>query len=313
VRQLRSAASQYMLWDFMMSRPGEAVLTPQRKLLVQACRPTDSVAYTLHAAGMSSRLGTHTNPSMPLLDRHVRWLDADLNRRYQEVTSERQRCELARAGLLNLFLWLGWLRSSEARELRWCDVSVTEPQDFASKDLPVNVGCIGLRLGPETKSDRTRAVDVVIAYRTISGLCPGRWFHRLRRDCGLYGGWNHSTISIFLHRDGAVWTSHYFRQSYLYPALTAQRGVGDAYLTPFTNDVGNQLQDKFWSLHCYRRGARSHVTKGGHFGLYRFRRASKDQVYEHGRWRLRRSSEAIDKQYDEWTVRQRLELTLYCH
>jgi hypothetical protein len=43
---------------------------------------------------------------------------------------------------------------------------------------------------------------------------------------------------------------------------------------------------------------------------HRFRKASQDQVYEHARWRRRRSSEAIDKQYDDWTEADRIALTL---
>ena len=52
---------------------------------------------------------------------------------------------------------------------------------------------------------------------------------------------------------------------------------------------------------------------GGLFGSHRFRKASKDQVYEHARWRRKRTSEAIDKQYQAWPLRNRIMITLTCH
>jgi hypothetical protein len=83
-------------------------------------------------------------------------------------------------------------------------------------------------------------------------------------------------------------------------------------LLAFDGTPGNTIGSKFWSLHCFRRGARSQVSRGGNFGRHRFRKALKSQVYEHGRWRRRRSSEAIDVIYDQWTVLQSIQITLYC-
>ncbi len=65
-------------------------------------------------------------------------------------------------------------------------------------------------------------------------------------------------------------------------------------------------------LHCCRRGARGQVSRGGIFGRHRFRKALKSQVYEHGRWRWRRSSEEIDVIYRVWTPLERIQITLYC-
>jgi hypothetical protein len=98
----------------------------------------------------------------------------------------------------------------------------------------------------------------------------------------------------------------------LYPALRAQQQDGDPYLRPFTGGPGNSLEDKFWSLHCYRRGARTHVSRGGIYGHNRLKKATNDQVYEHARWRRKRSGESIDKIYLDWIIRDRIKLTLYC-
>ena len=83
-------------------------------------------------------------------------------------------------------------------------------------------------------------------------------------------------------------------------------------LAAFDDTPGNTVESKFWSLHCFRRGARSQVSRGGNFGRHRFRKALKSQVYEHGRWRRRRSSEEIDVIYIAWTVLQCIQITLCC-
>jgi hypothetical protein len=91
--------------------------------------------------------------------------------------------------------------------------------------------------------------------------------------------------------------------------LGAQVTEVDTYLIALTKG-GGTLESKFWSMHFCRRGAHSHATRGGRYGLHRFRKATKDQIYEHGRWWLRRSSEIIDVLYREWTYLKRLQLNL---
>jgi hypothetical protein len=87
---------------------------------------------------------------------------------------------------------------------------------------------------------------------------------------------------------------------------------GDAMLCAFDGTPGNTIESKFWSLHCFRHGARSQVSRGGNFGCHRFRKAYKAQVYEHGRWRRRRGSEEIDIIYRAWTLLEKLKIKLYC-
>jgi hypothetical protein len=306
VRQLRAAASQYLAWDMLVSCP-EVFLTREQHLLAQPCRPTDTYGYTLFTKGMVSRLGDETRPSTALLDGHVRVLDHDLDQRYRQSSGPVAQRELALAGLANLTLWLGWLRTSECFGLAWEDCSVLEPANGPQQDLPPNCGLVSFRLGPETKSERTKRPSLIVAYRTLSGLCIGKWVHRARVTSAPAVG------PIFRHLDGSSWTSRYFRLTYLYPSLSRQRVRGDPYLVPFDGSPGNSLPEKFWSLHCYRRGARSHVSRGGKFGRHRFKKAATDQVYEHARWRYKRSSEAVDVMYREWTPLDRIKLTLYCH
>jgi hypothetical protein len=310
IRGLRSAASQYLAWDMMVSNPA-TVLDHQQRVLVQPCRPTDSIGYSFHAKGMASRIGDEAQPSLPLLDCHVRYLDADLDRRYQLATTATIRRTMALAGFANLTLWLGWLRSSETFGLHWKDLVVTEPEDGPLADLPIGCGALSYTLLPETKSSRTRCADLIVAYETLSGYQIGKWFHRARISSGIDVPWFDNNAPIFCHPDGAPWTSLYFRTTFLYPSLHTQQQAGDSYLRPYTGGLGNSLGAKMWSLHCYRRGGRSHVSRGGVYGRRRFKKATSTQVYEHARWRRRRSGEAIDVAYREWTSRDKIKLTLH--
>jgi hypothetical protein len=61
-----------------------------------------------------------------------------------------------------------------------------EPEDGPTVDLPYGCGVVGVRLGPETKSSRNKAVDMFLAYQCLSaGYHLGKWFHRGRRSCGI--------------------------------------------------------------------------------------------------------------------------------
>ena len=309
IRQLRSAAAQFQALDLLATNPGKAfVENRSRKMTVQDCRTTDSYSSTLFASGMSARIGNHGKPSQALLERHVRWIDEDLNQRYMAARTPTAKKELAKAGLANCSLWLGWLRSSELFGLTFDGTSTIEPQHASMVDLPRGVGAVQYSLLPETKSMRDVTANCVMAYETFGGFSIGKWFHRVRRCNGLGRDWQTSRQRLFTHKDGTPWTSRYYRDTYLYPALDEQRRQGDTFLVAFDGSPGNSIREKFWSLHCYRRGAASHVTKTRQ-GQYR--KANKDQIYEHARWRKQRKGEAVDILYREWTLRDRIKITLY--
>jgi hypothetical protein len=311
IRSVRSAASQFFAWDAMVSRPSGSFLDEKDRLIYQPVRPTDSLSYSLFSGGMRARVGDEARPAMPLLDRHVRSLIQSLEQGYMGALSETDRRLYASAISATLLLWLGWLRSSEVFGLRWCDVEITPPEEGPTLDLPRGIGVVACRLQPETKSSRDRTADCFIAYQTVSGYELGKWLTRAAQEWHVYNPQGHHG-QLFRSEAGTIWTSLYYRRTFLYPHLHNLQQQGDPYLSPFTEDPGNSLEDKFWSLHCFRRGARSHVSKGGIFGNARLRRATQDEVYEHARWRRRRSGETIDKLYQEWTVRDKLRITLLC-
>jgi hypothetical protein len=295
-----------------VSNPHLAFMDQNHRLLHSPCRPTDNYSSAQFAAGLRARLGEDVRPSVALHDRHVRWIDQDLDGRYRSARTPAAKQELAMAGLANLTLWLGWLRSRECFDLCWSDITVVCPSDAASVDLPPNTGMVAFDMQPETKSSRNTRVDVLMAFCTLSGLNLGKWIYRVQRHSGIPANWSECSTPVFHHPNGSTWSSLYFRKTYLYPALRAQRSLGDAFLLAFDDTEGNRLEEKFWSLHCYRRGARTQVTRGGLATRFRFRKATDAQVYEHARWRRRRSGEKIDVIYRDWPLIDRLMITLYC-
>ena len=305
IRALRSAASQWLALDSLNSSATGSFMNSDKKVIHQDCRPTDGLSYQYFAKGMVERLGDQPRPSVALLDRHVRTFDEELEAMFLEATSDLQRRDIALAGFANLALWLGWLRSAECFGINWEDAHALEPLDSAQADLPTDCGMVDLRLNPVTKSDRARTADVLIAYNTRSGLSIGKWFRRAKRYRA------RPTGPIFCHINGTRWSSFFFRNTYLYPSLHRQRLNGDPLLAPFDGSSGNSIESRFWSLHCYRRGGRSHVSRGGIYGGHRLRTANETMVYEHARWRLRKHK--VDKHYQEWTPRDRIKITLYCH
>jgi hypothetical protein len=77
--------------------------------------------------------------------------------------------------------------------------------------------------------------------------------------------------------------------------------------------AANSVCEKFWSLHCCRLGARSHVACGGK-KLARCCRTAEAQVHKHG-WRgwrrCQRSWEKIDVMVClEWLICDRIKIAL---
>jgi hypothetical protein len=305
-RGLRSATAQYYLWDFLLANPEQAVRDPQsrRVFMVDRVSPPDALGYGLMATGMAKRVGDHSKPPIALTPAQVLWMVQWLDAQWAAAPTVAARRDVAAAAVAHLVLWLGWLRSNETFSLSWDDVSVTPPKDGPRKGLPEGVGVIELRLLPETKSNRTRVADVVISYLCASGLAPGLWFERLSRL------WPSKAPNAPLIRgsDGRRWTSHLYRHRFLYPWLYELRRSGDPFLQAFSDAPGNRIEDKYWSCGSYRRGGRTSSSRRGG-GT---RRATEDEIYEHGRWRKRRAKESMPTLYTEFTLPDRLNLTLLC-
>lgn len=304
LRQSRSAVAYFYAIDALQSAPLRSHVDQSHRLIFGPVRCTDGISSTMFATGLSSRLGTASRPTVALKYRHVFQLDSQLHQSFARASTPVARHFYALAGLANSLLWLGWLRSGELFQLTWRDIHAVLPADGPTMDLPPSVGALLLRLTPETKSSRSRTVDVVISYVTAGGFTPGKWLQRARATAPP----SRPSDLIFSTPNGNPWTSIFFRTTFLHPSLMEQRST-DAFLRAFNNESGNTIPDKFWSLHSYRRGARTHVSRRHRSQM---RTATTDEIYEHARWRRRSSSEQIDVHYREWTLRDRISLTQLC-
>jgi hypothetical protein len=116
-----------------------------------------------------------------------------------------------------------------------------------------------LTLGPETKGQSSKRVDVPLADTFASGISPHYWYLKLmecKENLGWIGG------PIFRHFNGQRWTSSYFKSTHVYHLLHIQRNRRDPSLNPYDGAPGNRTVANFYSFGMYRRGGRSQVTMG---------------------------------------------------
>jgi hypothetical protein len=309
-RGIRSAANMYYTWLYHLAH-GDTAVTNDRHVVSMANNPVpnQTLSYSLMTTGMRNRRGDIPQPSVALLARHVHWIDNHLETSYTNASTPVQRRLLARAGMANLGAWLGWLRGGELFGLDWDGVSVIEPGTGAAHDIPGNHGAVIWKLLAQTKSARSFRADVVLAYETSSGFNIGRWFHRLKEA----SGWTEfptTATPVFCDEDGQGWTSQFYRSQFLLPLLDIQRLAGDPHLTPFDGStLGNSLADKFYSMHSYRAGGRTHVSRKREGCL---RKATTVEVNDHGRWRDAVNGLTMEKRYLQAPIFDRLAVTLFC-
>ena len=170
------------------------------------------------------------------------------------------------------------------------------------------IGAISLQLLPETKTNRTSRADQYISYCSASGLTCGYWLDELMAlHVRIFG---QASGPVFRYVSGDRWSSTYFRHNYLYPWLEQQRQAGDPMLQQFDpNSDKDSIPARFFSMGCYRRGGRSHVTKKRPGCI---RKATPLEIYEHGRWAITTGTEAAPIHYNEPSIPDKLDITLLC-
>jgi hypothetical protein len=94
------------------------------------------------------------------------------------------------------------------------------------------------------------------------------------------------------------------------------RAAGEPTLQVFTVQEGQRIcDDKIWSMHSWWRGGRSKVScspRDGEIIPNGWRKATLDEVNEHGHWRTRYHSETMAIHYNDWELVDRVMLTLLC-
>jgi hypothetical protein len=271
--------------------------------------PTDESIMSFAHTGMSRRMGTETQKSWALSHVHIAFLDSELDRMFCATQNPNVKHELACAGLTNLLAYLAWLRGGEIFSATSDDLQVIEPIDGPTRGLPPGVGALEYSLLAATKSDPTLAADVILAYTTLTGLSPGKWAARLAMFTPARDG------LLFSTRLTPVWTSRHFRENYAIPLLEVQRLSGEPTLQSFSSKPGQRIADKVYSMHSWRRGGRSKVSRSPRHNEPKpkgARRATPDEIYEHGRWTNSQAGENMPQRYNQWDLADRIGLTLFC-
>jgi hypothetical protein len=252
-RSLQSAASAYHLWEKMLLFPGNMYRDRDNNAIgASHFSPTDSVISTPGNKCMRRRLGTGSRPAVDLRYSHVSFNQELRGRQYDECGNNwLSKYGYAAANFSETCAWGGWLRAAETFSLDDEDVEIINPASGALHNLPIVVGAVRLNLGPETKGQSSKRVDVPLSYTFASGISPHYWYLKLmecKENLGWIGG------PLFRHSNGQRWTSSYFKSTHVYPLLHIQRNHGDPILAPYDGAPGNSIEAKFYSFGMYRRG-----------------------------------------------------------
>jgi hypothetical protein len=309
-RQIQSAAAMYYALDMQNAYPRQVLRDRSgRGLVHEYVSPCTETSMSFATKGMARRMGTASEKSWAISHVHVAYINDSLETAYQTARTTALRHELAVVGLTNLLAYLGWLRGGEIFEADQADLVVTLPNNGPSRGLPPGVGAVEYSLLPETKSDPTLVADVILAFTTLSGLSPGKWALRLQAFTPQVPG------KLFSTSTTPIWTSQRFRRIFALPLLEQMRREGEPTLRSFSQRPGNRLQDKLYSMHTWRRAGRSAVSRTPRHNEPNppgRRKASPDEVYEHGRWSQKVSSENMPQRYNQWDLADRVLITLVC-
>lgn len=308
-RQYRSAFSCFSAWTAALCLPHNTFRDDKRRLLtLPTVGPSDTVSASMIAHGMSVRLGTHSTPAMAL---HIRQIKRNQELREEALQnlslSPKARYNLIAAQCVELIGFLGWLRSSECFTLQRRHIEIVTPENYAIYNLPPNVGAVLLHLLDPTKTNQSDSPDIVIAFKTGSGLHLGKWITQLLY-CLDYFGWTDPYDCIFQKQRGELWTSHYYRHTFLFPYLEIQRDEGDVYLRVCDGSEGNTFADKFYSFHTYRIGGGNHCNRKREGCI---RQALPTEKSQHGRWRVKnQGKEDMPTHYTQPPIEELIWLTL---
>jgi hypothetical protein len=84
--------------------------------------------------------------------------------------------EYAAANFAETCAWGGWLGAAETFSLDDEDVEIITPANGALHNLHIGVGAVILTLGPETKGQSSKKVDVPLSDTFASGISPHYWY-----------------------------------------------------------------------------------------------------------------------------------------
>jgi hypothetical protein len=221
-RSLQSAASFCHLWEEMLQFPGHMYRDRENNAFgASHFSPADSVIATLGSKCMMRGLGTESRPPVALRYSHVGFNQDFRGRQYDGCGDDwLSKYEYAAPTFAETCAMGGWLRVAETFSLDDEDVEIITPSNgwgtphfsYWSGGRPFDL----LTLGPETKGQSPKRVDVTLADTFASGISPHYWYLKLM-ECKEKLGWIGGPL--FRHYNGQRWTSSYFKSTHVHPLL----------------------------------------------------------------------------------------------
>jgi hypothetical protein len=142
--------------------------------------PTDSAVATVGNKCTRRRMGTESRPPVSLRYSHVAFNQELMGRQYDGCGNDwLSKYKYAAENFAETCAWGGWLRVAETFLLGDEDVEIITPEIGALHNLPIGVGAVRLTLGPETKGQSSKRVDVPLADTFASGISPHYWYLKL--------------------------------------------------------------------------------------------------------------------------------------
>jgi hypothetical protein len=90
---------------------------------------------------------------------------------------------------------------------------------------------------------------------------------------------------------------------------------GEPMLQTFSTKPGHRIAGKVYSIHSWCHGGRAKVSQSPNHNEpkpTRVRRATPEEIYEHGQWALSQAGENMPRGYNQWDLADCIGLTLFC-
>jgi hypothetical protein len=235
----------------MLQFPGHVYRYSDNTVIgVSRLSPTYSLIATFGNKGMMRRLGNERRPPFALRYSQVAFNQEFRGMQYDGCGDDwLSKYEYASANVDETCAWGGWLREADTFSLDDEDVEIITPANGGLHNLPIEVGAVLLTLGPDTKGQSSKRVDVPLEDTFASGISPHYWYLKVM-ECKEKLGWIGGPL--FRHSNSQRWTSSYFKSTHVYPLLHIQRNRGDLSLAPYDGSPGNIIEAKFYSFGMYR-------------------------------------------------------------
>jgi hypothetical protein len=138
--------------------------------------------------------------------------------------------EYAASHFAEFCAWGGRLRATQAFSFDDEDVEAIDPANGDLHNLLIGVEAIILTLGPDTKWQSSRRVEIPMADTFASGISHYYWYMKIqecKRELGWIGG------PLFHHSDGQRWINSYLKNTHVYHLLHIQHNRGNPSLDPY--------------------------------------------------------------------------------